>query len=50
MKQSIKFIYELVKFIVISVPLAILLFLTLTIIKEFEQIILDIRKEFADGR
>jgi hypothetical protein len=38
MKQSIKFIYELVKFIVISVPLAIVLFLTLTIISKIKNI------------
>jgi len=37
MKQ-LTFIYELVKFIVISVPLAIVLFLTLTIISKFKNI------------
>ncbi len=38
MKQNFKFIYELLKFIVISIPLAILLFVTLTIISKFKNI------------
>jgi len=38
MKQTIIFLYELVKFIVISIPLAILLFVTLTIISKFKNI------------
>ena len=37
MKQ-LTFIYELIKFIVISIPLAILLFITLTIISKFKNI------------
>jgi hypothetical protein len=37
MKQ-LTFIYELAKFIVISIPLAILLFLTLTIISKIKKI------------
>lgn len=38
MKQAIIFVYELAKFIVISIPLAILLFVTLTIISKFKNI------------
>jgi hypothetical protein len=38
MKQAIIFLYELAKFIVISIPLAILLFVTLTIISKFKNI------------
>jgi hypothetical protein len=38
MKQAIIFTYELIKFIVISIPLAILLFVTLTIISKFKNI------------
>lgn len=37
MKQ-LTFIYELIKFIVISIPLALLLFVTLTIISKFKKI------------
>ncbi len=37
MKQ-LRFIYELTKFIVISIPLALLLFVTLTIISKFKNI------------
>ena len=37
MKQ-LTFIYELIKFIVISVPLALILFITLTIISKFKNI------------
>jgi hypothetical protein len=37
MKQ-LTFIYELLKFIIISIPLAILLFVTLTIISKFKNI------------
>lgn len=37
MKQ-LTFIYELAKFIVISVPLALVLFVTLTIISKFKNI------------
>lgn len=36
--KALMFIYELIKFIVISVPLAILLFVTLTIISKFKNI------------
>lgn len=38
MKQKFIFTYELVKFVVISLPLAILLFVTLTIISKFKNI------------
>lgn len=38
MKQNFKFVYELLKFIVISVPLALVLFVTLTIISKFKNI------------
>ncbi len=38
MKQKFIFTYELVKFVVISIPLAILLFVTLTIISKFKNI------------
>ena len=37
MKQ-LTFIYELAKFIVISIPLALFLFVTLTIISKFKKI------------
>lgn len=37
MKQ-LTFIYELIKFIVISIPLALLLFVTLTINSKFKNI------------
>ena len=36
--RSIKFIYELVKFIVLSIPLALFLFVTLTLISKFKNI------------
>jgi hypothetical protein len=38
MKQKFIFTYELVKFVVISIPLAILLFVTLTITSKFKNI------------
>ena len=38
MKQKFIFTYELIKFIIISVPLALLLFVTLTIISKFKNI------------
>ena len=38
MKQNFKFAFELIKFIVISIPLAIFLFVTLTIISKFKKI------------
>ncbi len=38
MKQKFIFIYELTKFVIISIPLAILLFVTLTIISKFKNI------------
>jgi len=38
MKKLIIFTYELAKFIVISIPLAILLFVTLTLISKFKNI------------
>ena len=38
MKQKFIFTYELVKFVVISIPLAILLFVTLTIINKFKNL------------
>ena len=36
--KAVMFIYELIKFIVISVPLALFLFVTLTIISKFKNI------------
>ena len=38
MKETLIFIYELVKFILISIPLALMLFVTLTIISKFKKI------------
>jgi hypothetical protein len=43
MKQTIIFLYELVKFIVISVPLAVTLYLTAHFIYELKRIINGIR-------
>ena len=43
MKETLIFIYELVKFIVISIPLAITLFLTAHFIYELKRIINGIR-------
>ena len=38
MKETLTFIYELVKFIFFSIPLAIFLYVTLTIISKFKKI------------
>jgi len=38
MKQKLIFLYELTKFILFSVPLALFLFTTITIISKFEKI------------
>lgn len=38
MKKKLIFLYELVYFVLISVPLALLLFVTLTIISKFKNI------------
>ena len=37
-KRLVRFIYELLKFIIISIPLALILFITLTIISKFKNI------------
>lgn len=36
--KTLTFIYELLKFITISIPLALILFITLTIISKFKNI------------
>ena len=37
-KRILRFIYELLKFIIISIPLALILFITLTIISKIKNI------------
>ena len=36
--KALTFIYELLKFFIISIPLALILFITLTIISKFKNI------------
>ena len=38
MKQKFIFTYELLKFVLISIPIALVLFVTLTIISKFKNI------------